>query len=66
MTIMVMVCVSWNMITVFQAVFKNGGGNSCSCGMPFTSVPTVAISETATVKVMALTKTGMSFSGQAT
>ena len=56
MTIMVMVCVSWNMITVFQAVFQNGGGNSCSCGMPFTSVPTVAISETATVKVMALNK----------
>ena len=38
-----------------------------ACGMSFTSVPAAAaISEAATAKVTALTKTGMSFPGQAT
>ena len=36
-----------------------------TCGMPFTSVPAAAISEAATAKATALTKTGMSFPGQA-
>ena len=67
MKIMVRMCVPWNMITVFQIVFQNGGGNLCrpvACRLH--QMLTAAISETATAKVTALTKTGMSFPGQAT
>ena len=39
MAIMAMTCVPWGMIAVFRAVFQNGGYNSCSCGMSFTSAP---------------------------
>ena len=39
MAIMAMSCVPWGMIAVFRAVFQNGGYNSCSCGMSFTSAP---------------------------
>ena len=36
-----------------------------TCGMPFTSAPATVMFETATAKATALTKTGMSFPGQA-
>ena len=65
-TIMVRTCVPWNMITVFQIVFQNGGDNSCrpvACRLH--QMLTAAISEAATAKATALTKTGMSFPGQA-
>ena len=65
-TIMVRTCVPWSMITVFQIVFQNGGGNSCrpvTCRLH--QMLTAAISEAATAKATALTKTGMSFPGQA-
>ena len=54
------------MITIFQTVFQNGGGNSQTCGMPFTSVPAAAIFGTATAKAVVLAKTDTSFSRQAT
>ena len=56
----------WSMNAIFQAVFQNDVNNSQTCGMSFTSVPVAAISDTATAKATALTKTGMSFSGQTT
>ena len=67
MTIMVMTCMPWSMITVFQIVFQNGGGNSCrpvACRLH--QMLAAAISEAATAKATALAKTGMPFSGQAT
>ena len=67
MKIMVRMCVPWSMITVFQIVFQNGGGNLCrpvACRLHL--MPAAAISEAATAKATALTKTGMSFPGQAT
>ena len=66
-TIMVRTCVPWSMITVFQIVFQNGGDNLCrlvACRLH--QMLTAAISEAATAKATALTKTGMSFPGQAT
>ena len=65
-TIMVRTCVPWSMITVFQIVFQNGGGNlykPVACRLHQTLA--AAISEAATAKATALTKTGMSFPGQA-
>ena len=67
MKITVMTCVPWSMITVFQIVFQNGGGNLCrpaACRLH--QMLTAAISEAATAKITALAKTGMSFPGQAT
>ena len=67
MTVMVRTCVLWSIITVFQTVFQNGGGNSCrsvTCGLH--PMLAAAISEAATAKATALAKTGMSFPGQAT
>ena len=67
MKIMVRMCVHWSMITVFQIVFQNGGGNLCrpvACSLH--QMLAAAISEAATAKATALTKTGMSFPGQAT
>ena len=66
MKIMVRTCVSWSMITAFQAVFQNGGDNLCrlvACRLH--QMYTAAISEAAAAKATALTKTGMSFPGQA-
>ena len=66
MKIMVRMCVPWSMITVFQIVFQNGGGNLCrpvACRLH--QMLTAAISEAATAKATALTKTGMFFPGQA-
>ena len=56
-----------DMIAVFQTVFQNGGGNLCrpiTCSLHQMLVD--AISDTATAKATVSTKTGMSFSGQAT
>ena len=67
MKIMARMCVPWSMITVFQIVFQNGGGNLCrpvACRLHQTLA--AAISEAATAKATALAKTGMSFPGQAT
>ena len=67
MKIMVMTCVPWSMITVFQIVFQNGGDNLCrlvTCRLH--QMLAAAISEAATAKATALTKIGMSFPGQAT
>ena len=66
MKIIVRICMPWSMITVFQIVFQNGGGNSCrpvACRLH--QMLTAAISEAATAKATALTKTGMFFPGQA-
>ena len=66
MKIMVRMCVPWSMITVFQIVFQNGDGNlyrPVACRLH--QMLAAAISEAATVKATALTKTGMSFFGQA-
>ena len=67
MKIMVRACVLWSMITVFQVVFQNDSGNSyrpVACSLH--QMLTAAISEAVTAKATALTKTGMSFPGQAT
>ncbi len=67
MTVMVRTCVPWSMITVFQVVFQNGGSNSCrpvACCLH--QMLAAAMSDTATAKATALTKTDMSFSEQAT
>ena len=67
MKIMVMTCVPWSMIAVFQIVFQNGGGNLCrpvACRLH--QMLAAAISEAATAKATALTKTGMTLPGQAT
>ena len=67
MKIIVRTCMPWSVITVFQIVFQNGGGNSCrSVACRLHQTLATAISEAATAKATALTKTGMFFLGQAT
>ena len=66
MKIMVRTCVPWSMITVFQAVFQNDGGNSCrpvACRSH--QMPVAAMPDAATAKVMASAETSMFFPGQA-
>ena len=56
-TIMVRTCVPWNVITVFQIIFQNGGDNLCklvACRLH--QMLTAAISEAATAKATALTR----------
>ena len=66
MKIIVRTCMPWSMITVFQIVFQNGGCNSCrSVAFRLHQTLAAAISEAATAKATALTKTDMSFPGQA-
>ena len=63
---MVRTCVPWSVITVFQIAFQNGGGNSCrSVACRLHLMLAAAIPEAATAKATALTKTDMSFPGQA-
>ena len=67
MKIIVRTCMPWSMITVFQIIFQNGGGNSCrpvACRLH--QMLAAAISEATTAKATALTKTGTSFPGQIT
>ena len=66
MKIIVRTCMPWSMITVFQIVFQNGGGNSCrSVACRLHQMLAAAISEATPAKATALTKTDMSFPGQA-
>ena len=67
MKIIVMTCVPWSMITVFQAVFQNDDSRSCrAVACRLHQMHVAAIFEAVTVKATALTKTDTSFFGQAT
>ena len=66
MKIIVRTCMPRSMITVFQIIFQNGGGNLCRpVAYSLHQMLAAAISEAATAKATALAKTGMFFPGQA-